>query len=149
MGGKRSAQPVGTTEGAAAASGDADAVQERSVQRRIRGLSVGGGAGLAEALSCGQEESGSMTALVQMSLSMRCDTRELAGRKAALGAAVEAALQNVVTDFGGWDVKVEWTRVGPSADTLQRVLPCVLDYVSPEGGAQCFQVCHPFTMDDS
>ncbi|KAJ1484281.1 hypothetical protein T484DRAFT_1948144 [Baffinella frigidus] len=58
---------------------------------------------------------------MKMSLSLRCDTRELAGRKSALGAAVEAALQNVVTEFGCREVKVEWTRVAPSEDTKQKV----------------------------
>jgi hypothetical protein len=37
--------------------------------------------------------------------------------------------------------KVRWTRVGPSDDTLQRVLPLVLDRVGPEGGAKCLLVC--------
>ena len=38
---------------------------------------------------------------------------------------------------------VAWTRVGPSEDTLHRLLPLVLNYLEPEGAAQLFQVCKP------
>jgi hypothetical protein len=70
----------------------------------------------------------------------------LAGRKAALEAALEAALRNLATEFEGRECRVEWTRVGPSKDTLQRVLPLLLERVGPEGAvhclpAQCFHVC--------
>jgi hypothetical protein len=76
---------------------------------------------------------------VTMCLSMRCDPIALAGRKAAL----EAALVKVATEFGGWGCRVEWTRVGPSEDTLQRVLPFVLEHLEPEGAVQLFQVRKP------
>ena len=76
---------------------------------------------------------------VTMCLSMRCDPIALAGRKAAL----KAALMKVATEFGGWGCRVEWTRVGPSEDTLQRVLPLVLERLEPEGAVQLFQVCKP------
>jgi hypothetical protein len=95
-----------------------------------------GADGSAEAGSCSQEQSGSMLAPVTMCLSMRCDPSTLAGRQAVL----EAALRKVVAEFGGRGCKVEWTRVGPSEDTLQRVLPLVLERVEAEGAAQCFQV---------
>jgi hypothetical protein len=77
---------------------------------------------------------------------MRCNPSALAGRKAALEAALEAALKKVATDFGGRECRVEWTRVGPSEDTLQRVLPLLLERVGAEGAvhcflAQCFHVC--------
>ena len=99
----------------------------------------GAAAGSAEGGSCGQEESGSTLAPVTMCLSMRCDPIALAGRKAAL----KAALINVATELGGWGCRVEWTRVGPSEDTLQRVLPLVLERLEPEGAVQLFQVCKP------
>jgi len=78
-------------------------------------------------------------ATVTMCLSMRCDPIALAGRKAAL----EAALMKVATEFGGRGCRVEWTRVGPSEDTLQRVLPFVLERLEPEGAVQLFQVRKP------
>jgi hypothetical protein len=70
---------------------------------------------------------------------MRCDPIALAGRKAAL----EAALMKVATEFGGWWCRVEWTRVGPSEDTLHRVLPLVLERLEPEGALHLFQVRKP------
>ena len=83
---------------------------------------------------------------VTIAFSMRCNPRALAGRKAALGAAVEAALSKVVAEFQGQEFRVAWTRVGPSNDTLQRVLSLVLQHVKPEGAALCFQVCHPASL---
>ena len=78
----------------------------------------------------------------EMCFSMRGDDPSaLAGRKAALEAAVQTALRKVASDFGGRGLRVEWTRVGPSEDTLQRVLPLVLGRVGPAGGLQCFLVC--------
>ena len=47
----------------------------------------------------------------------------------------------MVSQFGGRDVSVEWTRVGPSKDTLQRMLPLVMDHLGPEGGTKCVLVC--------
>ena len=49
----------------------------------------------------------------------------------------------VATDFGGWGCRVEWTRVGPSEDTLHRVLPLLLECLEPEGAVQLVQVCKP------
>jgi hypothetical protein len=74
-----------------------------------------------------------------MNFSMRCAPSALDGRKAALEAAVEAALSKVVTEFQGQEFSVAWTRVGPSNDTLQQVLSFVLQHVKPEGAALCFQ----------
>jgi len=141
MGGKRRAPPSGDAQGKAAASGDAAAAHGGASKRRqALGLSVdGAAAGSAEGGSCGQEESGSTLAPVTMCLSMRCDPFALARRKAAL----EAALMKVATEFGGWGFMVEWTRVGPSEDTLHRVLPLVLNHLEPEGAVQLFQVCKP------
>ena len=111
-----------------------------SRKRQARGLNVeNAAAGSAEAGSSGQEESLSTLAPVTMRLSMRCDPSALAGRKAAL----EAALMVLMAEFGGRECKVEWARVGPSDDTLQRVLPLMLERVEPEGGVQLFQVCKP------
>ena len=103
----------------------------------------GAAAGSAEAGLCGQEESGSILAPVTMCLSMRCNPSALAGRKAALEAALDAALRKVATEFGGRDCRVEWTRVGPSEDTMQRVLPLLLERVGPEGAVNFFQVRKP------
>ena len=80
-----------------------------------------------------------MMATVTMCSSMRCNPRALAGRKAAL----DAALLKVMAEFGGRECRMEWTRVGPSEDTLQRVLPLLLECVEPEGRVQLFQVCKP------
>jgi len=141
MGGKRRAQPSGDAQ--AGASGNGAAAQGKpSRKRQTRGLSVHGAAGSEAAVSCGQEESGSILAPVTMCFSMRCDDPSaLAGGKAALEAEVQAALRKVASDFGGREFKVEWTRVGPSEDTLQRALPLVLGRVGPAGGLQCFLVC--------
>ena len=49
----------------------------------------------------------------------------------------------VATEFGGVGCRVEWTRVGPSGDTLQRVLPLLLERLEPEGAVKLFQVCKP------
>ena len=144
MGGERRAQPLRDAHGKAAASGDAAAAQGgASRKRQTRGMSARGGAGPGDAGSCGQEESASTLAPVTMFLSMRFDPSALAGRKAALEAAVEAAVRSVVAEFGGREFRVEWTRVGPSEDTLQRVLPLVLGRSEPEGAVQLFQVCQP------
>ena len=145
MGGKRRAQPSGDAQGKSAASEDAAAAQGGALQQRqLQGLSVDGAAdGSAEAGSCGQEDSGSILAPVTMCVSMRCNPSALAGRKAALEAAVQAAVRKVATGFGGQDCRSEWTRVGPSVDTLQRVLPLVLERLEPEGALLCFQVCKP------
>ena len=141
MGDKRGAKPSGDAHATAAASDDAAAAQGGASQKRqTRGLSVdGAAAGSAEGGSCGQKESGLTWATVTMCLSMRCDPIALAGRKAVL----EAALMKVATEFGGWGCRVEWTRVGPSGDTLQRVLPLVLGFLEPKGAVQLFQVCKP------
>ena len=137
MGGKRKTQPSGNAQGKAAASGDAVA-GGASQKRQARGLSVhGADAGSAGAGSSGQEESGSILAHVTMGLSMRCDATALAGRKAAL----EAALRELMAEFGGRECRVAWTQVGPSKDTLQRVLPLVLERVEPDGAAKCWFVC--------
>ena len=49
----------------------------------------------------------------------------------------------VATEFGGWGCRVEWTREGPSEDTLHRVLPLMLNHLEPEGAVQLFQVRRP------
>ena len=154
MGGKRRAQPSGGGTQGKAANGDGATVQGgASRKRQTRGLSVGGGAGSAGAGSCGQEDSDwSLLVPVTMSLAMRCHAGALAGRKAALEVAVDAALRNVVADFGCQEFRVEWTRLGPSKDTLQRVLPLLLERSQPEGTApsmlpQFFQVCKSWELE--
>ena len=82
---------------------------------------------------------------VVIRLSMRCDLGVLAGRRAALEAAVEVAVRNVVTEFGGREVRMEGTRVGTSEDTLQRVLSILMERMEPrrvmQRTAQLFHVC--------
>ncbi|KAJ1488482.1 quinon protein alcohol dehydrogenase-like superfamily [Baffinella frigidus] len=142
MGGKRRAQPSGKEEGTAAVSGGAAQGEGPPPRKRqTLGLRLDSDAGSADFRSCRKEGWGLVLAPMTMGLSMRCDPGELVGRKAALEAAVEAAVRIVVTEFGCQDVRVEWTRVGPSEDTLQRVLPLVMERVEPEGGALCFLVC--------
>ena len=136
MGGKRSAQPPGSAEGRAAGSGEKGEESGLSRKRQTQGLGVHGPAWSAEAE---QEESGSILARVTMGLSWQCDPSALAGRK-VMEEAVEAALRSVISEFGGRGVKVQWTRVGPSEDTLHGVLPLVLERVGQEG-ARCFHVC--------
>ena len=135
MGGKRRAQPTGDAQGKAAQGG-------ASRKRQTRGPSVDGtAAGSAGAGFSGQEDSGSTLSPVTMCFSMRCDPSALAGRKAELGAAVEAALRKVAAEFGGRECRVEWMRVGPSKDTLQRVLPLVLARRGAKVALQCFRTC--------
>ena len=143
MGGNGSAPPSGDAQGKgrkAAASRDAAAAHGgESRKRQMRGLSVDdAAAGSAEVGSCGKEESGSTLAPVTMCLSMRCDPVALAGRKAAL----KAALLKVMAEFGGEECRVK-TRVGPSEDTLHRVLPLMLQRLEPEGAVRLVQVCNP------
>jgi len=144
MGGKRRAQPSGNTQDKTAANGGAAVVEGAQRKRQTRGMIVDGGAGSEEAGACGQEDSSSIFAPVTMCFAMRCEPSALGGRKAALEAAVEAALRDVVLEFGGRGFRVEWTRVGPSEDTLQRVLPLVLERVMPEWGVlPGVQTSHP------
>ena len=154
MGGKRRAPPSGGGTQGKAANGDGAAVQGgASRKRQMRGLSLGGGAGSAGAGSCGQEDSDwSLLVPVTMCLAMRCHAGALAGRKAALEAAVDAALRNVVADFGCQEFRVEWTRLGPSKDTLQRVLPLLLERSEPEGTTpsilpQFFRLCKSWELE--
>ena len=134
MGGKRRAQSSGT-QGETVASGEAPAAQGgASRKQQTPGLSVHGAAWSADAHSCGKEQSGST---VEMCFSMRYDPSALVGWKEKL----ETALRNAVAEFGGKDFRIEQMRVGPSDDTLQRVLPLLLERLAPEGAAHCFRVC--------
>ena len=108
---------------------------------KARGPSVdGAAAGSAEDGSSVQEETGLISARVTMSLSMvtRCDPSEVAGRKAAM----KASLLKMMAVWRGQECRVEWTR-GPSEDTLQQVLPLVVNHLEPESAVQLFQVCKP------
>ena len=53
----------------------------------------------------------------------------------------------VVAEFGGLDFRLERTRFGPSNDTLQRVLPLILERMGPETAWPCFQTCRAWRMD--
>ena len=138
MGGKRTAHPSENAHGGkAAADGDGVSSQGPSWKRQTLELTNGAAAGSVGAGSSGHDDSGSMFSPVTMCLSMRCDQSDVAGRKAAL----EAALMKVMTEFGGRECRVDWTRVGPSEDTLQRVLPLLLGHVAPKGAGQLLSVC--------
>ena len=80
-------------------------------------------------------ESLSTLAPVTITFSMRCDTRALSDRKEAL----EAVLRRVVAEFGGKEFRMGRTRVGPTDDTLWRVLPFVVEHVGPAFLLQCSQ----------
>ena len=108
-----------------------------SRKRQRSGLSVQGAVGLAAAHFRGVEESRSVLDPVTVSFSMRCDAVVLAGRKEAL----EAALRKVATEFGGLEFRMERTRVGPNDDTLQRILPSILEHVGPDVLWPCFRTC--------
>jgi hypothetical protein len=71
-------------------------------------------------------------------LAMHCVTSDLGGREGRV--ALEAALQKVVMEFAGQEFRVEWVA-RPSEDTLQRMLPLVLELLEPEGAALCFYGC--------
>jgi len=105
-------------------------------EHQTRGLGVDDGAGSAEARSCGQEESDSVLVPVTFSILMRCATSELAG-ESGITAVLEAALRKEL----GREFKLGRMRVGPSDDTLQRVLPLLLDRVEPESAAHFNNVC--------
>lgn len=77
---------------------------------------------------------------VTISVSMRC------GPRAMPGEAFEAALRRLVVEFGGRELSVDWS-VGPSNDTLQRVVSLVLQHVEPEGRALCREVCKPWRLE--
>ena len=144
MGGKRRAQPSGNPEDNAASNGDTEASQEGGASRKRQTLQLsvdGAAADSADARSCGQEESDSTKSPVTLSLSLRWDTTAM-GR-----AALEAALRKAVTDLGGREFGLEWTRVGPSEDTLQRVLPLVLEGQEPQFVLLCFQACKPWRRE--
>ena len=132
MGGKRRAQPSGNAQGKPAATGDA-AKGGVSGKRQRPGLRVQAAAGSAGARSSGLEESGSILAPMTICISMRGNPNGL--------AALEAVLRNAATAFGGREFRVEWTRVGSSEDTLQRVLSLVLGRVGPDRVLECFQTC--------
>jgi len=91
----------------------------------------GGGVQDAEGRSRGLEESRSILDPVTLSFSMKCDATALAGRRDAL----EAALRKVATEFDGLDFRLGRTVVGPSDETLQKILPLVLEHVGVAGVA--------------
>ena len=146
MGGKRRAQPAGNAQGKAAANGGAEASRGgASCKRQTLGQSVNGAAaGSVEAGSCGQEDfkgSSLVTVTVSLALSIKCEPSAVGGSKAAM----EASLLKAVAEFGGQDFKLQM-RVGPSNDTLQRVLSSVLELVGPEAAVDCFNVCQTWRL---
>jgi len=125
MGGKRGAQP----------SGSADRTQP-SAKRQTP-------ASAAEAHTTAAEESRSILAPVTITFSMRCDPSALSERQEAL----EAALRRVVAEFGGREFRLGQTRVGPSGDTLQRVIPFVVEHVGAAAVLRCSQACKPWRLE--
>ena len=113
MSGKRSAQYSGNAQG-----------KQPTAKRQSR-------ADAADVL----EKSRATLAPVTISFTMRCDARELAARQEAL----EAALRRVVAEFGGREFRMGRTRVGPSDDTLHRVLPFVVERVGPAAAWRFFR----------
>mmetsp|Transcript_43180 Transcript_43180/g.98261 ORF Transcript_43180/g.98261 Transcript_43180/m.98261 type:complete len:141 (-) Transcript_43180:396-818(-) len=125
LGGKRGAEPSGSAHG-----------KPPSAKRPAP-------ASAATAQTNAPEESLSILAPVTISFSMRCDTTALSQAKEAL----EAALRRVVAEFGGREFRLGRTRVGPSDDTLQRVLPFVVEHVGPAFLLQCSQACKPWRQE--
>jgi len=80
---------------------------------------------------------------VTITFSMRCDATALPGGQEAL----EASLKGVVAEFGGRDFRLGRTRVGPNDDTLQRVLPFVLEHVGAAAVMRCSQACKPWRLE--
>ena len=119
--------------------------ESAAVEERARVAGVGGASLRAERGRLLSNESAGLSGqeeLVTLTVSMRCDTSALSGSKKAM----EAVLKTVVTEFGGRECRVEWTR-GPSEDTLQRVLALVLGRVEPEGAWQFYFVCRAWRQE--
>jgi len=136
MAGKRTAQHLEKSQG-----------KQPSMKRQTRG-----GAPAEEAEEqgdgCAAGEPRSMLAPVSMSLSMVCGTKALAGGAAAL----EAALRGFAVELGGQEIVLGRTRVGPSDDTLHRVLPFVVVVESvfaanPSSVRLCYQTCKPWRQE--
>ena len=83
---------------------------------------------------------------VTVVFSMRCDEGALSGG-GGWEAALEAALKRVVAEFGGKDFMLGRTTVGPSNDTLQRVLPFLVEHVSLAGVVRCSETCWPWKLE--
>jgi hypothetical protein len=98
---------------------------------------------MAEAHTTAAEESWSILAPVSITFSMRCDPSALSERQEAL----ESALRKVVAEFGGREFRLGRTRVGPSDDTLQRMLPFVVEHVGAAGLLRCSQACKPWRLE--
>ena len=125
MGGKRRAQPSGSPRG-----------KEPAAKRQTPA------AVSAEDRSSGREESHSMLVPIKVRFSFRCHPTNLGSRNKAL----QAALRKLMTEFRGREFELEQLLVGPSEDTLQRVLPLILERVT-EGAAKCFQTCRSWRRE--
>ena len=125
MGGKRRSQPSGSAQG-----------KQPSAKRQTLASAEEAHSNFPSFLS--------LLPHVQMTFSMRCDARALAGGQ---GAALEAALRRVVAEFGGQEFRLGRTRLGPSDDTLQRVLAVVVAHVDPESVRRCCLACKPWRRE--
>ena len=117
---------------------------EATRKRQSPGPSVQSAAGSGEA------PSRSILAPVGVTFSMRCSSSDVARGREGL----EAALRNVVEEFGGFEFKLEGTDVGPSDDALQRILPVLLEsthYVTslirPRVSIQLYRTCKPWRRE--
>ena len=81
---------------------------------------------------------------VKISFSMMCDAAAISG---GAKEALEAALRDAMTDLGGLTFMMGQTRVGPSDDTMQRVLPLVLHRMGPEDVWRCVQAFTPWRTE--
>jgi len=125
MDGKRRAQPSGGAQG-----------QLPAAKRQTP-------ASMAEAHTTAAEESRSILAPVTITFSMRCDPSALSEGQEAL----EAALRKVMAELGGREFRLERTCVGPSDDTLQRMLPFVVEHVGAAAVLRCSQACKPWRLE--
>ena len=81
---------------------------------------------------------------VTIIFSMTCDADALSGGGKE---ALEASLSNAVTGWGGLTFRMGQTRVGPSDDTLQRLLPLVVQRLGPEDLWRCVLAFKPWRTE--
>ena len=105
--------------------------------------------GAGEAHRCAPEESQSNLVPVSIIFSMRVDEGALLETPTHGGwqAALEDALKRVVTEFGGKEFRLGRTTLGPSNDTLQRVLPFLVEHCSLASVVRCSQASKTWKLE--
>jgi hypothetical protein len=83
---------------------------------------------------------------VTISFSMRVDEGALS-RSAGWESTLEAELRRVVAKFGGKEFTLGRTTVGPSNDTLQRVLPFLVEHASLASVVRCAETCKQWKLE--